>query len=227
MLYHGIRRSEVNNLVLVEGDDDKEFIEALIQHYNISNITCNQFGGIPKLSDELEDLTKKSIIQNQVKKIGIIIDLDEDSVAHRLDSIINKAIQKVFATKLSISQMNHWVTVPVDSEVSVEVSCYFMNVGGRGELETVLRAIKKNNSVRADCLEKWRECVEATEMKLTNNEFDELWVNTYQRFDYCTKKDRKEAKKNCSLTPSLKKGIYDFDSPVLQELKQFLIALTS
>jgi 5S rRNA maturation endonuclease (ribonuclease M5) len=217
----------VNNLVLVEGNDDKEFIEALIRHCNIRNIKCSQFGGISKLSDELEDLTKKSIIQNQIKKIGIIIDLDEDSVAHRLDSIINKEIQEVFATKLSISQMNHWVTVPVDSEVSVEISCYFMNVNGRGELETVLRAIKKNNSVRADCLEKWRECVEATEMKLTNNEFDELWINTYQRFDCCTKTDRNEAKKNCSLTPSLKKGIYDFDSPVLQELKQFLIALTS
>lgn len=217
----------MNNLVLVEGNDDKEFIEALIQHYNISNIKCNQFGGISKLSDELEDLTKKNIIQNQVKKIGIIIDLDEDSVAHRLDSIINEAIQKVFGKEFVISQVNHWITVPVDSEVSAEISCYFMNVGGRGELETVLRAIKKNNSVRADCLEKWRECVEATEMKLTNNEFDELWINTYQRFDCCTKKDRNEAKKNCSLTPSLKKGIYDFDSPILCPLKKFLEKVSS
>jgi hypothetical protein len=217
----------VSNLVLVEGDDDKEFIETLIRHCKISNIVCNPFGGITKLSDELDDLKKKSIIQNQVKKIGIITDLDEDSEKDRLDSIINKAIQKVFATKHAISEVNPKITVPVDADVSVEISYYFMNVDGRGELETVLRAIKKNNSVRADCLDKWRECVGATGMKLTNNEFDELWINTYQRFDCCTKKQRKDAKKNCSLKPSIEKGAYDFDSPILADLREFLKAASS
>jgi len=217
----------VSNLVLVEGDRDKEFIETLTQHCKINNVICNPFGGITKLSYELDDLKKKSIIQNQVKKIGIITDLDEDSKKDRLDSIINEAIQEVFGKEFVISQVNDWITVPVDAEVSVEISCYFMNVNGRGELETVLRAIKKKDSPRADCLEQWRKCVGETGMKLTDNEFDELWINTYERFDCCTKKQRKDAKKNCSFKPSIKKGAYDFDSPVLQELKQFLIALTS
>lgn len=70
-------------------------------------------------------------------------------------------------------------------------------------------------------------CVEATGLELTNNEFDELWINTYERFDCCTKKQRKDAKKNCSFKPSIKKGAYDLDSPILDTIKEFLMNVSS
>jgi hypothetical protein len=193
-------------------------------------IQCLVVGGIQE--QELKSLKKALVnLKNEllqtgrnVEKIGIIIDLDQDTVENRL-RLVNAAIQEVFGKEFVISRKNEendWITVRVDSDVSVKISCYFMNVDGKGELETVLKAIACKTSTHADCLAQWRECI-GIENKLTDKEFDKLWVQVYQRYDCCSKKDREKAEKNCSnLKRFLKKEFYNFNSPVLADLREFL-----
>jgi len=233
-------RSEVSNVLIVESHNDQYFIQALLDHLKLQDFKFNN--PICAIDDYecLKGLDKEKLkmalgrLKNRllkpqdeiVKKIGIIIDLDNDTVQNRLD-LINAAINSVFAATMTISQVGQWVVVPVDTDIQVSISCYFMNVNGKGELETVLKAIKSQKSTYADCLEQWRNCITENELKLTDKEFDKFWVSTYHRFDCCDKKEKYRSEIKCSHEASFKKGIYNFDSPVLQELKQFLLELTS
>lgn len=226
----------MSNTLIVESLNDQYFIEALLIHWGfknlkidppicgIDNFQCLKGLSQKQLRQTLADWKRDAPGESISNKIGIIIDLDQDTVENRL-KLVNSAISEVFATDHTISKMNHWITVPVDAEVSVEISCYFMNVGGKGELETVLKAIKCKPSTHADCLDKWRECIE-TEHKLTDKAFDKFWIQVYQRFDRCDENEQKQAGKKCDLQASFQKGAYDFDSDHLKELKIFLETLS-
>lgn len=229
----------MSNILIVESHNDQYFIQALLDHLQLQNFKFNN--PICAIDDYecLKGLDKEKLkmalgrLKNRllkpqdeiVEKIGIIIDLDQDTVENRL-KLVNSAIQEVFATELTIPQVNHWITVPVDSEVQVSISCYFMNVDGKGELETVLKTIKCKISTYANCLAQWRKCIE-TENKLTDKAFDKFWIQVYQRFDCCDKKEKYQADENCNFQASLKKGAYDLDSPILDTLKKFLMKVSS
>ncbi|MDI9875333.1 hypothetical protein [Flectobacillus rivi] len=96
-----------------------------------------------------------------------------------------------------------------------------MNVGGKGELETILRLIKNHPSSNADCLEQWQNCLSE---KVSQKEFDKLWVHYYLKYDTATHQERQHVGRYCTLEYSLqnKTHIWDLDSPVLAELKRFL-----
>lgn len=234
-----MEKLEVSNVLIVESHNDQYFIQALLDHLKLQNFKFNNpicavddyecLRGLDKekLKMALSRL-KNRLLKPQdkiVEKIGIIIDLDNDTMQNRL-KLVNAAIQEIFATELAIPQVGQWVSIPVDTEIHVNISCYFMNVNGKGELETVLKAIKSQKSLYADCLEHWRNCITENELKLTDKEFDKFWVSTYHRFDCCDKKEKYRSEIKCNHEASFKKGVYDFNSPLLQELKSFLISLT-
>ena len=83
------------------------------------------------------------------------------------------------------------------------MACYFTNVDGNGELETLLKEIKKKDSTFADCLlEGWQDCLIQKGKKvvtrgqqgdITDKELLKLWVDFYKRYD--TLKKRIEVKK--------------------------------
>jgi hypothetical protein len=47
-------------------------------------------------------------------------------------------------------------------------------------------------------------------------------VLTHQRYDCCSKKDKKKAGIKCNPEASLQKDIWDFSHPVLNDLKSYL-----
>jgi len=94
-------------------------------------------------------------------------------------------------------------------------------VDGYGELESILRNIKVNNSVHADCLNKFQECLPDND-KLSDKEFLKRWIYYYQVYDNCSSRDRKQISKNCNDEASMRKAIYDFDNHLLDDLKEFL-----
>jgi hypothetical protein len=100
---------------------------------------------------------------------------------------------------------------------------YFTNVNGQGELETVLKAIKSRDSPHADCLESWRRCLESKEIIITNKDFDKFWIANYVRFDTCSKDEKKQAGRKCTIDYALqtKTEVWNFDHPVLDDLKSF------
>jgi hypothetical protein len=203
---------EVSNILIVESENDKYFIETIIQKLNlnieIDNPICsiNEYeciGGMSNLKTKLEELKASINKDASITKVGIIFDADKIGIAQRKKDIQEK-IDLVF-----------------ENIIGVDFPIYIMNVNGYGELETVLKAIKSQDATVANCLESWQECLPDSK-KLNQKEFDKFWIQIYQRYDCCTKKESKRAGEKCNNEASLQKDIYDFNDPILDNLKKFL-----
>jgi hypothetical protein len=206
----------MSNILIVESHNDKFFIEALINHIN-SNLkveepicNINEFeclGGINKLEEKLNSIEHK-ILKGEIKKIGIIFDADNIGIKDRKQQIEEKI--KLFKEKLPEECRN------------INFLIHILNVEGHGELETILKTIKSQDSTIADCLESWENCL-PEDKKLKKKDFDKFWVQVYQRYDCCNKKEAKQADKKCNNEISLKeKNIWNFDHSILNDLKEFL-----
>ena len=202
----------MSNLLIVESENDKYFIEALINHLNLNievgSPVCSIdeyecLGGIGKLENKLNSL-KGRVAKESIETIGIIFDADKKGIEQQTKDIQEK-IDLVFG-----------------EESAVKFKIYIMNVEGYGELETVLKLIHSAESTVADCLESWQECL-PDKKKLNQKEFDKFWIQMYQRYDCCSKKELKQAGRKCNNEVSLKeKKIWNFDHKVLNELKEYL-----
>jgi len=185
--------------------------------------------------ESLEGLSEKQLIntlkdleadlqKREIEKIGIIIDIDHHSESERLQWV-NKCIQEVFESETLLST-KQFIDICGKSGTNAKLACYFTNVGGKGELETLLKAIKAEDSPYADCLDSWKICLESKGKKINQKEFDKFWVSNYIRFDTCSKKEQKQAGGKCSMSEfdyvmKHKKDIWNWDNPALDDLKEF------
>ncbi len=204
----------MSNVLIVESENDKFFIEALIAHIS-ANIEIGQpicaideyeCLGMSKLEERLRALTHR-IIKGEIEKVGIIFDADKVGVKKRTEQIQ----EKIYLVINELELENR--TAIFDS--------YIQNKDGNGELETVLKEIKSKDSTIADCLESWKKCL-PDDKKVSQKDFDKFWIQIYQRYDQCTKKEQKQAWRKCDNEISLSKNIYDLNSPILENLKKFL-----
>lgn len=203
----------MSNLLIVESENDQYFIEALVTHINvdikIDNPVCSIdeydcLGGMGKLENKLKSL-RSQVQKEGIDKVGIIFDADDVGIETRAQNI------------------NEKITLVFGEDPDVEFAIFILNVSGEGELETLLKAIKCKDSPMADCLEVWQVCLQGK--KLKQKDFNKFWINIYQRYDCCSKDEKKQAARKCNNEASLKnKSIYDFDYnlPELNELKGFL-----
>lgn len=225
------------NRLIVESKNDKHFFQALISHLNLDIdieppilIEDEEYW----LMDGLDNskLTKAlkaieaDVQKHGIDKIGIIIDIDQYSELDRL-KLINGCIQEAFQEPPSLDSIDQFIDLNFEG-CNVKLACHFTHVNGRGELETVLKAIKNKESIYADCLSTWNDCISQHQKPvITQKEFDKFWVDMYVRFDTCSKKDRKQAHRKCSMYAleyimTNKPDIWDFDNPILDGLKTFL-----
>lgn len=233
----------MNNVLIVENKNDKIFIERLIKHLKyparetgkidkesiIDSYRELNGNDSTKLKQALTDI-KKDIVEGEVKKFGIILDLDLQSEQEKLD-LIRQCLNDVFQQNIEGLEIGNFreisfVDVKTGEHETVQVACYFMNVEGRGELETVLKEIKTQDSPYADCIsQKFKECLEEARKPIKDKELDKLWVNYYIRYDTCKRNERKQADKYCSMHNFdyvMNKDIWDLDHPILDDLKNFL-----
>ncbi len=236
------------NILIVESKNDKIFVQALIEVLNIENTNVEKIlidvdnflflnsvdpnpqkptNLIRKLKDVKTDIPKKVI-----KKIGILLDIDKNSLDNRL-ILINTAIKQAFGenTFEEINDVNQPVAVQIDDE-TVELFCYFTNIDETGDLETVLRKIAIKDANYADCLNSWRDCLETKEIEISDKDFDKFWIDNYIRFDTCPKKERTQAERKCSMKAfeyvmQTKSDIFNLSHEVLDGLKKFLIQFKS
>ena len=150
---------EVSNILIVESENDKFFIEALLTHINldvkVGNPLCTVdkyecMGGMGKLKYKLEEIKSRLLKGDDISKIGIIFDADKVGVNERIKEI-NKIKDSVFK----------------NDEINLKI--FIMNINGNGELEILLKEIKSKDSFTADCLESWQECLK--EHKLEKKRF--------------------------------------------------------
>ena len=147
----------MKNLLIVESENDKYFIEALIKHINIDNVEVSNgflcgiddFECLDGLSSAKLTTTLKAIKikvkKDEIDKIGILIDIDDKTVEERL-ALINTSIKDCFNTENAIQAINKFSTIPIDAHQNMEIAAYFTNINGKGELETVLKTIKNKPS---------------------------------------------------------------------------------
>jgi len=207
---------EVNNLLIVESEGDKFFIEALLNHMNlqleigqpicsISEYEC--LGGINKLEKKLKFVHTR-VQKESIEKVGIIFDADTVGVAQRKIEIEEK-IDLVFGKK---------------EDREIEFIPYILNIDDKGELEDILKTIKIKDAPYSDCLYSWKECLESQGIEVSNKTFNKFWINNYIMYDTCSSsKHRGNKSKYCIFEYAIKeKKIWDFDHKVLNELKEFL-----
>lgn len=214
---------EVNNLIIVESKNDKFFIERLIEYSNINNINVQcicEFEcleGINNLNNKL-----KEIKFDKYDRIGIILDADKEGINKRIE-FINNALKNI-CDDIEFTEINK---LEKSFKLDVDFICHIMNVNGYGELETVLKSIKKSESIFADCLDSWRECLKNKGKNISDKDFDKFYINNYIRFDTCTKSEQKQASENCSFETAIKKDIWNLDDNILSSLKEFLKIISS
>ena len=204
----------MSNILIVESDNDRYFIEALINHLNLSikigEPICSVdeyecLGGINNLEHKLIEL-KSIVSKDGIEKIGIIFDADEVGVEDRTKQIQEK-IDLIF---YGISD--------------VSFNIYIINKDGKGELEDILKEIKTEESKFADCLSGWKYCLEQEGKEISDKVFNKFWINNYIMYDTCTSsKHRGKKSKYCVFEYAMKeKKIWNFEHEILNELKEFL-----
>jgi hypothetical protein len=173
-----------------------------------------------KLTQALKSI-RAEIQKEDIERIGIIIDIDRDSEIERI-KFINECIVKVFPDAIPLDRINQFISLNFE-DYHIQLACHFTNVDGQGELETVLKAIKSQDSTHADCLDRWRECLTNNDKKITDKSFDKLWIANYIRYDTSTKDEKKDAANKLTLNYALenKPSIWNLDHPILSKLKVF------
>ncbi|MBK1988060.1 hypothetical protein A0J48_011000 [Sphaerospermopsis aphanizomenoides BCCUSP55] len=226
-----------SNILIVESNNDKYFLQAIIRYLNfnievappiiLSEDDYRSMNGLnqTKLKDALKDL-KADIQKGEIERVGIVIDIDDKGERERIN-FINECIQEVFPGSPLLTKVKQYININFDG-FNIQLACYFTNVDGKGELETVLRNIKSKNSDYADCLESWKNCLNDHGQEITIKDFDKFWVSIYLRFDTCSKRDKKQAERKCSFEYAMEKKaeIWDFEHPTLNNLKEFLQMFT-
>ena len=223
----------MSNIVIVESKNDAIFMQAMVDKLNCDievepPIYIDNYESLEGLSEKqlintLKDL-EADLQKREIEKIGIIIDIDHHSESERLQWV-NKCIQEVFESETLLST-KQFIDICGDNGTSAKLACYFTNVEGKGELETLLKAIKAKNSPYADCLDSWKTCIENLGNKINQKDFDKFWISNYIRYDTCSIQEQKQAGRKCSMSGfdyvmEHKKDIWDWDNPILDDLKEF------
>ena len=223
----------MSNIVIVESKNDAIFMKAMVEKLNCDiqvekPIHIHDYESLEGLSEKqlintLKDL-EADLQKREIEKIGIIIDIDHHSESERLQWV-NKCIQEVFESETLLST-KQFIDICGDNGTSTKLACYFTNVEGKGELETLLKAIKARDSPYADCLDSWKTCIERQGKEINQKEFDKFWISNYIRYDTCSNQEQKQAGRKCSMygfdyVMEHKKDIWDWDNPILDDLKEF------
>ena len=223
----------MSNIVIVESKNDKIFMQAMVEKLNCDiqvdpPIYIDDYKSLEGLSETelikaLKNLIRK-IDRKDIEKIGIIIDIDNCSEQERLE-FVDSCIKQVFQAE-SLSSTKQFIDICTDRGTNAKLACYFTNVGGQGELETLLKAIKARESPHADCLDSWKTCIERQGQQINQKGFDKFWVSIYLRYDTCSDNEQQQAGKKCSMSGfeyvmEHKKDIWNWDNPALDDLKEF------
>ncbi len=234
------------NIIIVESKNDKAFISALVNHLNISNTEVDppiiledddyvllngsdpNFEKPTLLSRKIKEL-KSDLIKNNIKNIGILLDLDNNTQEEKIH-YINNSIRIAFTDDQynfeDITEINRRFRLIYKNE-TFYILCHFTNFKQQGELETILKNITTKDSTYADCLENWRLCLIENSKTISEKDFNKFWLSNYLRFDTCTTQEKKQAARKCSFNAfdyimKNKPDIFNFDSNILADLRAFL-----
>ena len=233
-------------IVIVEDKSDKYIFEAILRHIqkqdNIEVVpdSFQEIEFIPK-SDESNPLVPTALImaldslktefaKENVTRVGIVRDMDLNTVESRL-LLVNNAMKGAYEIiSGEINKVNELITINLIAkdtrrEYTIDFACHFVNLNGTGEIEDILKAIKVKDSPVADCIdEHLTTCLMGSTQELKKKELVKLWLNNYIRFDTLQSNERKEKNTSMENVMKTRTALFDFSSKLkeLEELKGFL-----
>ncbi len=191
--------------LLVEGNDQRNFFEAFIEHLSLADIQIQNFGGVNELRAFLLAFVNAPGFRDIVQSVGIVRDAEASAQG---------AFQSV-----QDSLENAGLSVPsrpedrTDSSPAVTVLILPDN-SRPGMLETLLNETFANTPEEA-CINAFFECVEAIPTVSINN------PDKARAYAYLTTKPNPHH----SVGMAAKQRYWDLDHPVFNQLRQFLMAL--
>lgn len=194
------------NILVVEGDEDKAFFEALIQHLGLFKIQVMPIGGKKQLKANLMALRMHSEFQT-VRSLGIIRDADDNPEAAFQSVRDGLQAAGLPAPDRPLSR--------VGSNPSVMVMI-LPDINTPGALEDLcIQAVA--NDPALPCVEQYFECLKQQTPSFPKN----LAKAKIQAF----LASREEAGKR--LGEAAQAGYWPWDSKVFDQLKDFLKQITS
>jgi hypothetical protein len=238
-----VANKEVTNILLVEGNSDIKFFEALINYTNIGvdDFEISKFVQFDSIGGSDFDITEKAIQslitdlrKNPIRNFGIIMDLDEYNTEDRFKQIKDILIN-IFGEEAIKQKSESELFLRINDKKTILVNCYFIEDKIVTNLELLLKRIATVEPIAANCLSNWYDCVKASERNIRRSDYLKFWREVYIRYDYCSdKKLLKHAADNCTVDKSYsnllirdKKKAWDFDHEILNNLKDFLKKFTN
>lgn len=193
--------------LLVEGNDERNFFESLIEHLSFENMEVRNFRGKDNLRDFLLALRDDDDFAKTVQGVGIVRDADNSAEA-AFESIRNSLRH----AGLPAPTLPQSFARP---DGGPAVGVFVMPGGGRaGMLETILRDTFANSEIER-CIEAYLECVRGLPGVVLQRP-DKARVHAW----LATRPDP-----HVSAGVAAKKGYWDMDHPALKGVREFLLAL--
>ena len=146
--------------LLVEGQDEERFFDALLNHLKIDDIEVKNYGGKHKLKSYLDVFVNVSSF-DQVQSIGIVRDAD-DNAASAFQSV-QDSLSKV---NLAVSKE---VLAPADDSLP-KVTVFIMPGHAKsGALEDLCLSALKDDPA-TPCVAEFMQCVKQSVLKVPHNE---------------------------------------------------------
>ena len=191
--------------LLVEGNDQRNFFEAFIDHLSLADIQIQNFGGVTDLRPFLSILVKRSGFQGTVQSVGLVRDAENSAQA---------AFQSVQS-----SLKNAGLPVPNQPEERTgsnpAVTVLILPGNSRpGMLETLLNETFANTPEEA-CINAFLECVEDASGMPTQR------PHKARAQAYLATKPEP----HLSVGVAAKRDYWDLNHPVFNQIRQFLRVL--
>ncbi len=233
---------EINNILLVEGESDIKFFEALIKYisktntsidllnFKIDTINGSDNKQLRFAIKSLETDIKNSPIHN----FGIVMDLDEYSIEDRFAQI-KTVLSEVFGSENLTEVDKNNFDLKINDKKSIRVTCHFIESDLVTNLELLLKEITTVDTIAADCLKQWFDCAIAAGRNIRKSDYLKFWREIYIRYDYCSNPTLlKHASDNCTTEKSFnnlfiegKLQAWNFDNTILDNLKNYLSTFSS
>jgi len=194
---------EYSNLLIVEGYDEKCFFEQLIKYLDLHDIQIENVGGKNNFKNKLPVILKTPGFSN-VKKLAIIRDADKDDT-NAFSSIVN-ILKKVEEKELTLPKKKSSF-----SNGNPQIGIYIMpGNSNMGMLEDLcLETVKDHPAMK--CVDSFYECVS----KLTNP--PKIPSKAKAQAFLAAMPEIKQ-----TVRAGAEKSYWDFNSPALDDLKEFI-----
>jgi hypothetical protein len=201
------------NILAVEGDDEKNFFDKLLRHMGIVDFDIRCVGGKTRFKDKLPALVRASGFfradgSSSVEYLAIIRDKDQDDAFASIARIVQNAGLTPAAKhgRFSTAQPKVGIFILPGETIAgtmLEDLC----------LKTV------ENEQAMECVEKFASCIAGLSDPPKN--MSKAKVQAFKSHVFLA--TQPEIVDSVGL--GAQKGYWDFDSPCLDELKQFLLHL--